>query len=561
MKTLCTFWTLARPYWLDRRQWLSWVLLLSVIGLGLMVVQINLWINAWSKTFYDALGEFNTAALYGLMLQYSLYIGLYVIAVVYIEWLRRALVLRWRRALTHSMLDAWFKDQAYYRLGLGGEPDNPDQRIAEDIETLTNRSVELVASLVINVAQVGAFLVVLWNLSGVLKFELFGRPWEIHGYLVWVAVAYSVLGTLFTHYLGHHLHRLNYQQQQAEGDFRASLLRKREHAEQIALYRGEAAEKQQLHNSFEGIARNWWQLMERVRKLQFFTEGYDRVSRIVPVFAALPAFLAKTVTLGGLMQIRSAFSAVQQSLSWFVDVYHRLMMVSAAVERLGQFQQAIDATRWQACDCPRGAVLRLHNLSVQLADGRSLLNNLNLVAGPGQWLRLEGRSGLGKSTLLRTLQGLWPWYRGRWQLPGGSSLLLPQQPYLPPLPLRQLLAYPASDCPADERLIEVLRLVGLNQLSERLGEQAEWGRELSGGEQQRLGIARALLYAPQTLYLDEATSQLDEPAACQLLTTLRQALPDTLVVGISHQPGVARLFTRTVTLHGHASAQPAPAYH
>lgn len=550
MKILGTFCALARPYWLDLRQWLSWVLLLSVIGMGLLVVQINVWINAWSKTFYDTLGEFNTQALYGLMLQYSLYIGFYVVVVVYLDWLRKALVLRWRRAMTHSLLDAWLDGQAFYRLGLTGEPDNPDQRIAQDIETVVNRSIELLASLIINLAQVGAFVTVLWNLSGVLRFELFGQNWVIHGYLVWIAVLYSVLGTAFTHYLGHPLHRLNYEQEKTEGDFRASLLRKRDHAEQIALYHGETVEKRQLQQSFEGIAHNWWQLMNRVRTLQFFTQGFDRVSKIVPVFAALPAYLAKTVTLGGLMQIRSAFSAVQGSLSWFIDVYPRLMMLSAAIERLGQFQQAIDVTRCQVCECPRGSVLRLDNLNVQLPNGTPLLKNLNLIATPGQWLRIEGRSGLGKSTLLRTLQGLWPWYHGCWQLPGGSSLLIPQQPYLPNLPLRQLLAYPASVCPPDERLSEVLQQVGLAHLTDRMDSPCEWARELSGGEQQRLGIARVLLYAPQTLYLDEATNQLDEPGACQLLTTVREALPNTLVVGITHQPAVARMFSRTLDLEG-----------
>ncbi|MEN1833173.1 ABC transporter ATP-binding protein/permease [Pseudomonas lijiangensis] len=519
MKTLKTFYALASPYWLDRRQWLSWVLLLSVIGMGLLVVQINVWINAWSKTFYDTLGEFKTEALYALMGQYCMYIAGYVVIVVYLEWLRKALVLRWRRAMTKTTIDAWMQGQAYYRLGLTGEPDNPDQRIAEDVDLLVDRSVELLASFIINMAQVLAFAGVLWNLSGVLNFQLLGHDITIHGYLLWAAVIYTVLGTAFTHYLGSPLQPLNFQQQRYEADFRASLLRKRDHAEQIALYGGEAVEKRQLGERFEHIAGNWWQLMERMRKLQFFTVSYDRVSRIIPVFAALPAFLAKTITLGGLMQIRSAFTAVQGSLSWFIDVYPRLAAWSATVERLGQFQQAIEATRGQVRDIERTVALRI-----------------------------EGRSGLGKSTLLRTLQGLWPYYRGNWELPGGSSLLIPQQPYLPEMPLRQLLTYPATECPSDARLMQVLHQVGLSKLEHRLDQQTEWTRELSGGEQQRLGLARALLNAPQTLYLDEATNQLDDQSACHLLNVLRQELPDTLVIGISHQPSVANLFQRTLDL-------------
>ncbi|MEE4632961.1 ABC transporter ATP-binding protein/permease [Pseudomonas alliivorans] len=548
MNTLRTFYRLAAPYWLDRRQWLSWVLLASVIGLGLLVVQVNVLINTWSKTFFDALGGFNTGALYALMGEYVIYIAAYVVIMVYLEWLRKALVLRWRRAMTASTLENWMQGQAYYRLGLTGEPDNPDQRIAEDIAVLVDRSVELLASLIINTAQVGAFAVVLWNLSGVLTVQVLGQDVTIHGYLLWIAVAYTLLGTAFTHFIGRPLQPLNYQQQRYEADFRASLLRKRDHAEQIALYRGEAVEQWQLGERFEHIAGNWWQLMNRMRKLQFFTVSYDRVSRIIPVFAALPAFLAKTITLGGLMQIRNAFQLVQGSLSWFIDVYPRLAAWSATVERLGQFQQAIEATRGQVVKPEQGAVLRVENLVIHHADGSHLLGTLNFIAGPGQWLRIAGRSGIGKSTLLRTLQGLWPYYQGSWQLPGGSSLLIPQQPYLPSLPLRQLLAYPATECPADEVLVSVLHQVGLAQLVDSLAHEREWSRELSGGEQQRIGLARALLCAPQTLYLDEATNQLDEPSACQLLETVQQALPNTLIIGISHQPAVARLFSRTLTL-------------
>ncbi|MEE4104186.1 SbmA/BacA-like family transporter [Pseudomonas viridiflava] len=228
MNTLRTFYRLATPYWLDRRQWLSWVLLASVIGLGLLVVQVNVLINTWSKTFFDALGGFNTEALYALIGEYIIYIAAYVVIMVYLEWLRKALVLRWRRAMTASTLENWMQGQAYYRLGLTGEPDNPDQRIAEDIAVLVDRSVELLASLIINTAQVGAFAVVLWNLSGVLNFQMLGQDITIHGYLLWIAVVYTLFGTAFTHFIGRPLQPLNYQQQRYEADFRASLLRKRD---------------------------------------------------------------------------------------------------------------------------------------------------------------------------------------------------------------------------------------------------------------------------------------------------------------------------------------------
>lgn len=553
MRLLRTFLRLVGPYWLDRRNWQAWLLLASIIGLGLGIVQINVLINAWSKTFYDTLGEFDTNALYGLMGEYSLYIGIFVLIAVYKAWLRKALLLRWRQSMSERMIGDWLDGQAYYRLGLDGEPDNPDQRIAEDVNLLVTRSVDLLVSFITNVAQVIAFVGILWALSGTHEFELFGYRWRVEGYLVWIAVLYTLIGTLVTHWLGRPLHRLNYAQQSREADFRADLLRKRDHAEQIALYRGEEAESRQLRMRFQAIADNWWQLMVRERNLGFFVVGYDRVSNIIPIFAALPLFLAKTITLGGLMQVRTAFTAVQGSLSWFIGAYTTLAEWSATVERLGQFEEAIERTRQQVREPLCGDCLRLDKVDVLLPSGESLLCDLRGQVLPGEWVRLAGPSGLGKSTLLRTLQGLWPYCRGAWQLPSGRSLLLPQKPYLAALPLRELLLYPSVETVADQRLCEVLELVGLQHLASQLERQTEWERELSGGEQQRLGMARVLLYRPSTLYLDESTNQLDDQAAQSLLAMLRRELPECTVIGVSHQRRVQVLFDRSLELTAQGS--------
>jgi vitamin B12/bleomycin/antimicrobial peptide transport system ATP-binding/permease protein len=544
MRRLRMFYRLAAPFWQDRRQWLGWLLLGSVIGLGLLIVQINVLINSWSKTFYDTLGEFNTDALYALMGQYALYLGIYVLVVVALDWLRKDLGLRWRQAMTLRFTDAWLADQAFYRLGLAGEPDNPDQRIAEDVDLVVDLSIELVASFIINMAQVGAFMSILWQLSGVQTFTLLGHSITIEGYLVWIVVLYTLAGSLITHWVGRPLHQLNIDRQHFEADFRASLLRRRDHAEQIALYGGEAVERRHLAERFQAIAGNWRQLMGRERNLSLFVVSYERVSLIIPVFAALPAFLAKTITLGGLMQIRSAFSAVQGSLSWFIKLYPKLMRWSAAVERLGQFEQAIHHSRAQARPAQTGPTLLTQALDILRPDGSPLLSNVELHALPAQWLQLAGPSGIGKSTLLRTLHGLWPHYRGQWQMPVGRNLLLPQKPYLPTLPLRELLAYPSLVIPDDASLVDALKTVGLPTLADRLGDQVEWARELSGGEQQRIGIARALLYKPDTLYLDEATNQLDDLGAQALLTTLRQRLPDCTLLGVTHQSALTGLFDR-----------------
>jgi len=555
VNTLRRFVRLSRPFWHDRGQWQGWLMLAAVIGLGLLVVQINVLINSWSKTFYDTLAAFDTAALYGLVGQYALYLGAYVLIIVGLDYIRKRLELRWRQAMTARLTDAWLADHAFYRLGLSGEPDNPDQRIAQDVDLMVGLSIELVASLVINLAQVGAFALILWNLSGVQTFSLFGATVTVHGYLLWIVVIYTLTGSVLTHLIGKPLHALNYEREHREADFRASLLRKRDHAEQIALYRGEGVEREQLARRFQAIASNWRQLIGRERDLSLFTVAYQRLSLIIPVFAAMPAFMSKAITLGGLMQIRSAFSAVHDSLSWFIKLYNKLVRWSAALERLDQFERAIEASRQQVVSAPQGSCLCAQGLTLCRPDGSALLSNLDLRVGQGQWLRLAGRSGLGKSTLLRTLQGLWPYCRGNWQLPPGRSLLLPQKPYLPQMRLDELLAYPQLQRFDDVLLIDALVKVGLSELVSRLGDEAEWERVLSGGEQQRLSLARALLYQPDTLYLDEATSQLDFNAAYGLLRMLRRELPQSTVVGVTHQVGLGELFERTLELE----PQPQPA--
>jgi len=546
MKTLRLFFNLSRPFWASRAGWPGWLLLASIFAMGVGIVQVNVYINAWSKTFYDTLATFDGSALLDLMGSYALAIGALILVIVSKNWLTKALILRWRQHLNDHMLDRWLGERRYYRLGLSGEPDHPDQRIAEDVHLLTDKTVGLVVSLFINTLQIGAFVSVLWQLSGTQTFTLGDYSVTLDGYLVWAVVIYTLIGTLVTHWLGQPLHDLNYERQRSEAAFRTDLLRKREHAEQIALYGGEHAERQSLALRFTAIAENWRGLMRRELKLGTFTVGYDRISNIVPVFIALPAFLAKTITLGGLMQIRTAFGAVHGSLSWLIYSYRTLMEWSATVQRLGQFQQAMEGL--PAVELEHGETLNTCGLDVLRPNGEPLLCGLALHAQPGEWLRLAGASGLGKTTLLRTLMGLWPHHRGSWQLPGGRSLLLPQKPYLAGGRLDELLAYPATQTPGGLELIGALKDVGLDHLADQLDRDAEWSRELSGGEQQRLALARALLYRPSTLYLDEATNQLDEQAACQLLERLRMRLPDCTLIGVSHQPAVQRLFERSIDL-------------
>ena len=572
MKTLRRFFSLAAPFWGARAQWREWLLLLAVVACSLAIIRINVWINEWNKVFYDALAEFNGAAMPELVVRYLAYLALVVVCVVLGSWLRKILVFRWREHLTQHMQAQWLRGQRHYRLQLADEPDNPDQRIAEDIYLLADKTVDLVRSFSLNVAKLGAFVSILWHLSSVLRFDVAGRSIAVHGYLVWVALVFSGLSTLLTHWIGRKLQDLNVQRQHREADYRAALLRVRDHAEQIAFYRGEAAETWRLNERFAHIRANWRALIARELKLECFTATHLRLSVFIPILATLPLYLARVMSFGGMMQARNAFGNVLDGFGWFMDYYKRLIEWAAVVQRLAQFQTALEQTSEstpaheassRAAGSPRAmpahaapaAELRIAGLMLHTAEGQVLLRNLHLHAVAPQWLLLQGPSGIGKTTLLRALAGLWPYYQGQMDVRADRCMFLPQRPYLPQGSLRAVVSYPGvaqqgghkQSCDADA-IERALHQVGLGQWCGQLDQEQEWRRILSGGEQQRLSLARVLLHQPQALFLDEASSQLDEDAAQALMRMLRQCLPHMLCVGTSHQPGVQALFERKVDL-------------
>ncbi|UOO82626.1 ABC transporter ATP-binding protein/permease [Uruburuella testudinis] len=549
MKTLLTqFNWFLKDYWLKRSHFSSWLLLAVLVGLGLAVVAINVHINEWSKTFYDTLTAFEADKLYGLIGEYLIYIAIFVVCAVYRAWLRKLLIIRWRSHLTEQFTGQWLSRRAFYRMSLNDHTDNPDQRIAEDINVFVSRTIELFISLITNLAQLYSFLVILWKLSGTHTFHIFGHSLTVTGYLVWLAVAYTLAGSIITQLVGQKLHRFNYNQQRFEANFRASLLRKHDHAEQIALYGGEAKEQAGLRREFQDIIGNWRKLMNKERDLGFFTTAYDRFSLMLPVLASVPLFMAKAITLGGLMQIRSAFSAVFNSLSWFVFAYSILPEWSASLQRLSQFRQTVEREQKQDKPVLEGRELSFNGLNLYTPARIPVLSNIQGRIRPGAWTRLAGPSGLGKSTLLRTIGGLWSHYDGQWQQSPGSRLLLPQKAYIGNGTLAEALSYPNEPAASDAVLHELLEAVGLGSWKAHLNSALNWAQTLSAGEQQRLAVARALLSRPDYLYLDESTSHLDETAAREVLMLIKQRLPDTTVVMVSHQSSLADIYDEVLDL-------------
>lgn len=563
MLLLKQFWSLAKPYWINPAHWFSWVLLFLSIAALLSVVEATVWLNEWNKHFYDALAAVDIDAIYPLMLEFCGIIALSVVLMVYGKWLQQLVVIRWRSWLTEQLISSWMRDKTYYRMTLGSEPDNPDQRIAEDARILTEDSVELFVGGIQAVAVLIAFTQILWDLSGNLGFEWQGETIHIAGYLFWVALIYSVIGTAVTHFFGRQLHGLNFQQQRKEANFRALLLRKRDAAEQIALLNGEASEERQLKQSFADISGNWYALMNREKKLGFVINAYHKIAMMVPLFAGIPALMAKTITIGGLFQVRMAFMKVYSGFSWFVHKYQNLTRWSATVTRLGQFTTAMEQLE-PIAEVTRQTNLSWQNLSIEKPNGEALISNMQLTLAPQTQLFISGVSGLGKSTLLRTIAGIWPFYQGKFSQPQGHTLLLPQRPYLPTGSLRDCLLYPRETSAEqtadgydswakDDRLIQALAQVDLASLASQLDVEAEWQQKLSGGEQQRLSLARALISKPDTLILDEATSSLDEPTALAMITLLQTQLPQSTLMMVSHQTALQPLFERHLDLTPYAA--------
>jgi vitamin B12/bleomycin/antimicrobial peptide transport system ATP-binding/permease protein len=559
-------WRLARPYFHSEERWIARLLLFSIVVLNLMMVGMNVVLNFWNGAFYDSLQNKDWNAFFGLLFLYRrtpagimpgfcLIAVLYILVAVYSTYLTQWLQIRWRHWLTERYLGEWLADRAYYRISLttkaGEGPDNPDQRIADDLNSFAGSSLSLSLDLLSNVVTLASFIGILWSLSGPLF--IFGL--NIPGYMVWVALVYAVLGTWVTHLVGRPLVWLNFRQQRVEADFRFSLARMRENVEGVALYGGEAEEKHGFLHVFGFVVENWYRIMDRTKLLNALTTGYSQIAIVFPIVVAAPRYFSGKIPLGGLTRTASAFGQVQGALSWFVGAYASLAAWRATVERLTTFHRAIETARAAAASTALvagpapGEALRLRDLTLKLPDGETLMAGVDLTITARHSVVVTGRTGSGKSTLFRAIAGIWPFGSGRVEWPAGRALFLPQRPYLPLGTLRKAVTYPEEPGRFDEATIRAtLSEAGLANLLPRLDEEASWAQVLSGGEQQRLALARALLLRPDWLFLDEATASLDAESEAGLYRTLHERLPATTIVSITHSERVAALHERRLEL-------------
>jgi len=544
------------PYWSSEDRWAARGLLLGVVLLTLAMVYLTVLLNQWNNAFYSALQDKNMAAFRGQLFRVTWLITIFIFLAVYQVYLNQMLEIRWRRWLTDRYLRAWLTDGAYYRMQLQAtETDNPDQRIAEDVQLLAAHTLGLFTGGLRATVTLVTFVAILWGLSGSLHVTVGEYAIWLPGYMVWVGVLYAILGTWVTDWLGRPLVILNFDRQRYEADFRFSLVRFRENTEGVALYRGEADEFRGFRERFEDVVRNWWGIMLRQKRMTYFTSGYGLGAWIVPSIVAAPRYFRGELGLGGLMQTSQAFQQVQDALSFFVQSYKEIAAWCAVVERLAGFERTLERVHRQAASGFRRVEGRPTHLAVAgvdlyRPDGQVLLANINFSLRRGDTVLLSGASGSGKSTIVRAIAGIWPFGRGEIRAARDARILfLPQRPYLPIGVLRDVVSYPMPARGVDDgTLREALEAVGLNELAVRLDEPSHWALRLSPGEQQRIAFARALVQKPEWLFLDEATSAVDEATEARLYRLVRERLAETTVFSIGHRATLHAFHTRRLVV-------------
>ena len=562
-------------------------MLVVTLGTSLAIVKVATLMNTWDKKFYDAIEKFEKDLMLPLVGEFLIYTAIIVLFIVIGNWFKKLLVISWRESLSEEMENLWLKNANFYRLSTAAGFDNPDQRIAEDSLLLADKSVNLVKSMVYNLSKLFAFTFILWEASKVLHFSAFGREFALEGFLVYVALVYTLASSLITHLIGRSLKRLTYEKQQVEADYRANLLITRENAEAVALINGAGAEKSRFRASFGEVVRNWRVIMNTEFRLECFSASYLKITNLIPIFACLPLYFARAMSFGDMMRARSAFYSVQDGFAWFMDYYKQIMEWAASVERVYKFidiaQAADSKVKFDAKfseqnndldganesakltavnlmqnkfdDNSERNELKCSNLQIFTPSGERLVCGLNLNIKSGEWALLRGASGTGKSSVFRYIAGIWDHGSGEVCVPRGT-MSVPQKPFLARMSLRRFIAYPSDLQGADADFEGVLRRVRLEKFIRELDEVKDWGKILSGGEAQRLAFARVYFTQPAFLLLDEATSALDSALAKELLTALKRYFPHLGVLAITHQEELKFIFDKVIDIGSVKQMQP-----
>lgn len=560
-------WQLIKLYWQSSERKSAYLFCAAIIAMTIGLVGIDVKMAYWFSEFYDALQAYKLNDVLRLVGVFVFLAFLAIIVQVYRYYLTQVFSLRWRRWLTKQFINRWLENRSYYYLeNFEVGTDNPDQRIQEDIGSIVTSTIGLTVGMISALTTFPSFVYMLWTLSGVLTLHLGALgTWYVYGYLVWIALIYNVIGTIFTFKIGYPLISLNYEQQRLEATFRYAAIDLRTHAEHVALYRGEEHQSDILRDVFRKVLTNWYAIILRQKKILWFTGGFNQTAVILPLLAGLPNYFNKTFKLGGLMQTLKAFGSVQESLSYLINAYTSIADWRAVARRLTGFVNHMseieqDVGRHDLVSISHQAENKIvtENMLIETPNGKPLIMNLNQTFESGHRYVIKGESGSGKSTYIRTIAGIWPYASGNIELPANKNIMfLPQKPYMPMGTLAEGIMFPQTSNSNLRPLLEsVLHDCHLDNLIPHLDEVAHWSEKLSPGEQQRVAFARVLLQKPDWVFLDESTSMLDMANEAHLYTLLRERLPNCTVISVGHRPSMDQFHDQVVDITPFRGAQP-----
>jgi len=567
-----TAWQLIKSYWQSQFRFPAYLFFGIVVIMTVSLVGLEVALNYWYNYFYNALQEYDKHGVIRLLVVFFGIATIYIIIGVYRFYISQLFSLRWRKWLTECFVSKWLKNHSYYLIEqFDQQTDNPDQRIQEDIGALVNSSLDLSLGLITAITTFLAFIYILWQLSGDMTISLGALgTWHLHGYLVWVGICYALIGTIITIKLGRPLIPLNFEQQRREASFRFAAVDLRTHAEHVALYKAERSEQGVLSRLFGRVLDNWYLIILRQKLLLWFTLGYNQASVLLPLLVVLPQYFDKVFLLGGLVQSLKAFTSVQDSLSFLVNSYTRIAEWKAVTNRLTTFVNHMeDATslakkenRLMITPSNESSIL-INRVSVYTPQKVCLLENINESFHQGERYLLEGASGIGKSTLIRTIAGIWPYANGEIVMPKQLKMMyLPQRPYMPIGSLLEAVYFPNEQLiMSDSAIVAILRDCRLEKLTDRLHEVAAWSAQLSPGEQQRITLARILLEKPDWIFLDESTSQLDIENEDYFYRLLQERLPQLSFISVGHRPSLKQYHNHIVDMKKYVPAQETSLYY
>jgi len=543
------FWMFAGGYLSPKRSIKPLLFFVLIVTLTLFSVRLSLVHSTWYNNMYTALQEFNQTVFWEQMILFCFIAGFSVAAALISYYLNQRFSINWIEWLNTELLEKWMDKRAYYKSQyIGNNLDNPDQRIQQDIQSYVKTTLSLSTGVIDAVTSMISYTILLWGLAGPMT--LLGI--EIPRAMVYLVFAYVIFTTLIAFWLGKPLIRLNFANEKLNANYRYSLIRVKEYAESIAFYAGEKVEKSRLYKQFRAVIDNMWDIVFRALKFSGFNLVVSQISVVFPLLIQVGRYFEKQIKLGDLMQTLQVFGKLHSNLSFFRNTYDSFAEYKATLDRLTGFHYSVEAAQKQSktdiTDHPTDVIFQ--HLSVKSPMGKILIKDLNLTLTQGNSLLIQGQSGVGKTTLLRTIAGLWSYAEGKIFCPQQNTLFLSQRPYLPQGNLLTALYYPDTTENVDlAKITRVLEQVQLAHLQDRLEQEQDWSRILSLGEQQRLAFARLLLHKPKVAFLDEASASLDEGMEHAMYRLIREELPNTTIISVGHRSTLVPLHQQQLELH------------